>query len=163
MNRYSSIHVLFSVVALLACIAHFFCCPTKIYILKSPLHRDTVTRSAAITSCFIMIMHSPMLQGSVHNSWKLKLSPFFHGLHPHQTCRPLSMFGMLWIDVYDGVLHFPPISSNFAQPLKRSGTTFYKPQLTARSTPCEGDVSRCMRQILTGFLIHAPTFFLRYL
>jgi hypothetical protein len=22
-----------------------------------------------------------------------------HGLHTHQTCHPLSMFGMLWIDV----------------------------------------------------------------
>ena len=25
------------------------------------------------------------------------------GLHTHQTCHPLSMFGMLWIDVYDAV------------------------------------------------------------
>jgi hypothetical protein len=25
------------------------------------------------------------------------------------------MFGMLWIDVYDSVFQFPPISSNFAQ------------------------------------------------
>ncbi len=45
------------------------------------MHRDTVTRSwgpllcpssTTITSCCIMIMHGPMLQGSVHNSWKLK-------------------------------------------------------------------------------------------
>ena len=31
---------------------------------------------------------------------------------------PLSMFGMLWIDVYDSVFQFLLISRNFAQPLK---------------------------------------------
>jgi hypothetical protein len=30
----------------------------------------------------------------------------------------LSIFGRLWIDVYD-MFQFPPISSNFTQPLKR--------------------------------------------
>ncbi len=48
-------------------------------------HRDTVTRSwgpllchssTTITSCWNMITHGPMLQGSVHNSWKLKTSQF---------------------------------------------------------------------------------------
>jgi hypothetical protein len=38
------------------------------------------------------------------------------------------------------VFQFPPISCNFAQPLKRSGTTFHRPQSTAWSTLCEGDV-----------------------
>ena len=108
------------------------------------MHRATVTRSwgpllchssAAITSSFSMIMHGPM---SVHNSWKLKLSQFFHGLHTHQTCHPLSMFEILWINVYDSMFHFLPISSNFAQP-----------QSAAWSTLCEGDVSRCMRQVVT--------------
>ena len=54
-----------------------------------------------------MIIHDPMTQGSVHNSWKLKMSQFFHGLHTHQTCHPLSMFGMLWVEVYDSVFQFP--------------------------------------------------------
>jgi hypothetical protein len=45
--------------------------------------------------------------------------------------HPLSMFRMLWIDMYDRVFQFPPISSNFTQPLKRSGTTFHRPQSTA--------------------------------
>ncbi len=76
------------------------------------MHRDTVTRSwgpflchssTSITSCCSMIMHGPMLQGSVHNSWKLKTSQFLHGQHTHWTCHPLSMFGMVWIDVYDSV------------------------------------------------------------
>nr|XP_046178993.1 acyl-CoA-binding domain-containing protein 7-like isoform X1 [Oncorhynchus gorbuscha] len=46
--------------------------------------------------------------GSAYNSWKLKMSQFFHVLHTHQTCHPLSMFGMLWMDVYDSVFQFPP-------------------------------------------------------
>jgi hypothetical protein len=41
------------------------------------------------------------------------------------------MFGMLWIDVYDSVFQFPPISSNYTQSLKRIGTTFHRPQSTA--------------------------------
>jgi hypothetical protein len=41
--------------------------------------------------------------------------------------------------------------SNFTQPLKRSGTTFHRPKSTAWSTLCEGDVLRCMRQmVVTG-------------
>ena len=56
-----------------------------------------------------------MLQGSVHNSWKLKMSLFFHDLHTHQTCQPLSMFVMFWVGVYNSVFQFLPISINFAQ------------------------------------------------
>uniref|UniRef100_A0A8C1J0B0 Transposase Tc1-like domain-containing protein n=1 Tax=Cyprinus carpio TaxID=7962 RepID=A0A8C1J0B0_CYPCA len=40
------------------------------------------------------------------------------------------MFGVLWIAVYDSVFQFLPISSNFAQPLKRRGLTFQRPQST---------------------------------
>ena len=117
------------------------------------MHRYTVKRSwgplschssATITSCFSMIMS----QGSVHNSWTLKMSQFFHGLHTHQTCHPLSMFRMLWINVYNSVFQSPPISSNFSQPLKRSGTTLHSPQSTVWSTLCEGDVSCCTRQMV---------------
>ncbi len=116
------------------------------------MHRDTVTRSwgplfchssTTITSCCSIIMHGPMLQGSVHNSWKLKTSQFLHGQHTHRTCHPLSMFGMLWIGVYDSVFQFLPISSNFAQPLKRSGPTFHRPQSTTWSTLCEGGCRWC--------------------
>ncbi len=86
------------------------------------MHRDTVTRSwgpllchssTTITSCCSMIMHGPMLQGSVHNSWKLKTSQFLHGQHTNRTRHPLSMFGMLWIGVYGSMLQFLPISSKF--------------------------------------------------
>ncbi len=82
--------------------------------------------STTITSCCSMIMHGAMLQGSEHNCQ-----------HTHRTCHPLSMFGMLWIGVYDSVFQFLPISSNFAQPLKRSGATFHRPQSTIWSTLCE--------------------------
>ena len=40
------------------------------------------------------------------------MSQFFLGPDT-QTCHPLSMFGMLWIDVYDSVNQLAPISSNF--------------------------------------------------
>ncbi len=121
------------------------------------MHRDTVMRSwgpllchsfTTITSCCIMIMYGPMLQGSVHNSWKLKTSQFLHGQHTHRTCQPLSMFGMLWIGVYDNVFRFLPISINFAQPLKRSGPTFHRPQSTTRLTLCKGDLLPSMRQMV---------------
>ncbi len=65
------------------------------------MHKDTVTRSwgpllchssTTIISCCSMIMHGLMLQGSVHNSWKLKTSQFLHRQHTHRTCHPLSMF-----------------------------------------------------------------------
>ncbi len=120
------------------------------------MHRDTVMRfwgtllchsSTTITSCCSIIIHSPMLQRSVHNSWKLKTSQFLHGQHTHRTCHPLSIFGMLWIGVYDSVFQFLPISSNFTQ--KRSEPTFHRPQSTTWSTLCEGDVLHCAR--LTGF------------
>ena len=101
--------------------------------------------SATITSCFSMIIHVPVSHGSVHNSWKLKMSHFFH---TQQTCHPLSMFGVLWTNVYDSGFQFRPISSNFTQPLKRSGTTFHGPQSTAWSTLCKGDVSHSMRQMV---------------
>ncbi len=119
------------------------------------IDRDSVTRSSGpllchssttITSCCSMMMHGPMLQGSVHNSWKT--SQFLHGQHTHQTCHLLSMFGMFWIGVYSSVFQFLPISSNFAQPLKRSGPTFHRPQSATWSTLGEGDVLHCVRQMV---------------
>ncbi len=102
--------------------------------------------SRTITSCCSMIMHGPMLQGSVYNSWKLKTSQFLHGQHTHWACHPLSMFGMLWTGIYDSVFQFLSISSNFTQPLKRSGPTSHRPQSTTWSTLCKGDVLHCGRQ-----------------
>ncbi len=78
-------------------------------------YRDTVMRSWGLLLCHSSTTNTSccsMLQGSVHNSWKLKTSQFLYGQHTHQTCHPLSMFGMLWIGIYDSVLQFLPISSN---------------------------------------------------
>ncbi len=103
-------------------------------ILNAQKYRDEILRplfchsSMTITWCCSMIMHGPMLQGSVHNSWKLKNPSSCMGHHTHRTCHPLSMFRMLWIGAYDSVFQFLPITSNFAQPLKRSGPTFRRPQ-----------------------------------
>ncbi len=79
------------------------------YVMNTPvqwwsfwMHRDTVTRSwgpllyhssTTITSFCSMIMHGPILQGSVHNSWKLKTSQFLHDQQTQWTCHPLSMLG----------------------------------------------------------------------
>jgi hypothetical protein len=114
-------------------------------------HRDTVTRSwgpyschssDAITSCFSMIMHNPMLQGSVYNSWNLKMSQFFHGLHIHQTCHPLSMVEMLWIDVYDSLFQFYPANSHSHWRGVGQHSTGHNQQLYANEICC------CMRQMV---------------
>ncbi len=116
-----------------------------IFLMALWMHRVTMTRSwgpllchssMTINSCCSMIMHGSMLQGYVHNFWKLKTSQFLHGQHTPRTCHPLSMFGILWIVVYDSVFQFLPISSNFTQPLKRSGSKLHRPQSTTWSTLC---------------------------
>jgi hypothetical protein len=100
------------------------------------MHRDTVTILRPIVVP-LTPRHHLMTQGSVHNSWKLNIFQFSHGLHTHQTCHPLSMFGMLWIDMYDSMFQFPP---QYPATLHTSGTTFNRLQSTAWSTLCEGDV-----------------------
>ncbi len=123
-------------------------------ILNAQRYRDEILSPIVepfIHDHHLMLQHDntrSMLQGSVHNSWKLKTSQFLHGQHTHRTCHPLSMFGMFWIGVYDSVFQFLPKSSNFAQPLKRSGPTFHRPQSTTWLTLCEGDVLHCVRQMV---------------
>ncbi len=118
------------------------------------MYRDTVTRSwgpflchssTTITSCCSMIMHGPMLQGSVHNSWKLKTSQFLHGQHTHRTCPHWACLGCSG-SAYTTVCSFQyPATS---QPLKRSGPTYHRPQSTTWSTLCEGDVLHCVRKMV---------------
>ncbi len=123
-------------------------------ILNAQTYRDEILRPIVVPFIhdhhlmFSMIMHGPMLQGSVHNSWKLKTSQFLHGQHTHRTCHPLSMFGMLWIGVYDSVFQSLTISCNFTQTLKRSEPTSHRPQSTTWSTLCEGDVLHCVREMV---------------
>ncbi len=125
-------------------------------------YRDEILRpivchsSTTITSCCSMIMHGPMLQGSVHNSWKLKTSQFLHGQHTHRTRHPLSMFGMLGIGVYDSVFQFLPISSNFTQHWRGvdqhySGHNQQPDQLYVKEMCCTAWGKWWSHQILTGF------------
>jgi hypothetical protein len=93
-------------------------------------------------------MHSPNAQGSVHNSWKLKMSQFFHSQQSPDVKH-------VWdaLDQYDSAFPFPPISSNVAV----IEEWYNIPQ----SAPCKGDALCCVRQKvvtpdLTDFLIHAP-------
>ncbi len=132
------------------------------------MHRDTVTRSwgpllchSSITSCCSMIMHGPMRQRSVHDSWTLKTSQVLHGQHNHRTCHPLSMFGMLWIGIYDSVFQFLPISSNFTQTLKRSDQhptdhNQQPDQLYVKEMCCTAWSKWWSHQILTGFRTTPP-------
>ncbi len=101
-------------------------------------------------------MHGPMLQGSVHNSWKLKTSQFLHGQHTHRTCHPLSMF---WIWRIQHVFQFLPISSNFTQAIEEEWTNI--PQAKINNL-INSMGRRCVAlhwgkwwsfQILTGFRI----------
>ncbi len=122
-------------------------------ILNAQRYRDEILSPIVVSFIHdhhLMLQHDNARPhvASVDNSWKLKTSQFLHGQHTHQTCHPLSMFGMLLIGVCDSAFQFLPISSNSAQPLKRSGPTFHRPQSTTRSTLCEGEVLHCMRQMV---------------
>ena len=113
----------------------------------------------AVRSCWILDLYTIL--------WKLKMSQFFHGLHTHQTCHPLRMFGMLWVDIYDRVFQFPLISSNFAQHWRvgqhSTGHNQQPDQLYAKEMCCAAWGKWWSHQILTGFLIHASTFSFWYL
>jgi hypothetical protein len=82
------------------------------------------------------------------------MSQFFHGLHTHQTCHPLSMFGMLWIDIYQRV----PVPNNIQQLRTAIDEEWDNiPQVTIKSL-INSEEMCCSawwsHQILTGFLIH---------
>ncbi len=135
------------------------------------MYRHTMTRSwgpllchssTTITSCCSMVIHGPMLQGSVLNSWKLKTSQFLHGQHTHRTCQPLSMFGMLWIGVNDSVF---PVPANIQQPhtshwrgvdQHSTGHNQQPDQLYAKEMCCTEWGKWWSHQILTGFLNPTP-------
>ncbi len=119
------------------------------------IHRDTVTRfwdpllchlSTTITSCCSMIMHGPMLQGSVHNSWKLKTSQFLHGQHTHLT-RHVTHWACLGCSALDRrIRQRVPVPANIQQlrtAIEEERTNIS--QSTTWSTLCEGDVLHCTR------------------
>ncbi len=101
--------------------------------------------------------HGPMLQGSVHNSWKLKTSQFLHGQHSHRTCHPLSTFGMLWISVYDSLCYsscqYPATSHSHWRGVDQNSTCHNQQpdQLYAKLMCCITWGKWWSHQILTGF------------
>ncbi len=127
------------------------------------MHRDTVTRSwgpllchssTTITSCCSMIMHCPMLQGSVHNSWKLKTSQFLHGQHTHQTCHPWSMFTTVCFSScqYAATLH----SHWRGVDQQSTGHNQQPDQLYAKEMCCTAWGKWWSHKILTGFRTPGP-------
>ncbi len=113
------------------------------------MHRDTVTRSwgpllchssTTITSFCSMIIHSTMLQRSVHNSWKLKTSQFLHGQHTHRTCHPLSMFGMPCRRIRQHV----QVPANIQQ----LHTAIEEEWTNIPQARIKGDVLHCVRQMV---------------
>ena len=127
-------------------------------------HRDTVMRFwgllschsyAADTSCFRMIMYGPKSQGSVHNSWKLKMS---HGLHTHPTCHQLSIFGMLWIDVHNSSRQYTETSHSHWRGVGEHSTGHnQQPDQLYVKEMCLAAWGKWLHQIRTGFLITPDT------
>ncbi len=68
--------------------------------------------STTITSCCSMIMHGPMLQGLVHNSWKLKTSQFLHGQHRHLDMSPIEH---VWDALDRRIQQRVPVPANIQQ------------------------------------------------
>ncbi len=101
-------------------------------ILNAQRYHDEILRPIVVPFIHdhhLMLQHDnawPHVARICTQFWKLKTFQLLHGQHTHWTCHPLSMFGMLWIGVYDSMFQFLPISSNFTQPLKRSGPTFHR-------------------------------------
>ncbi len=113
------------------------------------MHRDTVTRawgpllchsSTTITSCCNMIMYGPMLQGLVHNFWKLKTSQFLHGQHIHRTACSISC-------------QYPATSHSHWRGVDQHSTGHNQQpeQLYAKEMCCTAWGKWWSHQILTGF------------
>ncbi len=119
-------------------------------ILNAQRYRDEILRpvvvsSTTITSCCSMIMHSPHVSTICTQFLEVENIPVLVWPVYSPDMSPIEhVWDALDRCIYDSVFQFLPISSNFAQPLKRSGTTFHRPQ----STLCEGDVLHCVRQML---------------
>ncbi len=131
------------------------------------MHRDTVKiswgpllchSSMTITSCYSIIMHGTVLQGSVHNSWKLKTSQFLHGQHTHRTCHPLSMFGMLWAYTTEcfSSWQYPATSHSYWRGVNQHSTGQQHDQLYAKEMCCTVWGKWWSHQILTGFRAPPP-------
>jgi hypothetical protein len=120
--------------------------------------------SANITSCFSMIMHDPMTQGSIHIFWKLKMFQFFHGLHTHSPNR--SHIEHVW-DALDWRV-WQRVPTNIQQLCTVIEEEWDNIQQATINSLINSMWRRCVMldeancifyHIWTGFLIHSPTFF----
>ncbi len=143
-----------------------------ILLMEFWMHRDTVTRSwgpllchssTTITSCCSMIMHGTMLQGSVHNSWKLKTSQFLHGQHTHTGhvthwgC--LGCSGSAYTTACSSSCQYPAISHSHWRGVDQHATGHNQQpdQLYAEEMCCTVWGILWSHQILTGFRTPPPT------
>ncbi len=99
--------------------------------------------STTITSCCSMIMHGPMLQGSVHNSWKLKTSQLL--LPGHVThCACLGCSGSAYTTAFSSSCQYLATSHSHSREVDQhpTGHNQQPDQL------CEGNVLHCVRQMV---------------
>ncbi len=129
------------------------------------MHRDTVMRSwgpllchssMTITSCCSMIMHSPMLRGSVHDSWKLKTSLAWPAYSPpghvtHWAC--LGCSGSVYTTACSSSCHYPATSHSHLKEVDQhsKGHNQQPYQLYAKEKCSTAWDKRWSHQILTGF------------
>ncbi len=129
------------------------------------LHRDTVTRSwgpllchssTTITSCCSMIMHSPMMWGSVHNSWKLNIlnscmASILTGHVTHWAC--LGCSGSVYTKACSSSCQYPATSHSHWRGVDQhfTGHNQQPDQLYAKEMCCTARGKWWSHQILTGF------------
>ncbi len=91
-------------------------------ILDAQIYRDEILRPIVVQfihDLYLMLQHDnarPHVARICTQFLEAKNIPVLAWPAYSPTCHPLSMFGMLWIGVYDSVFQFLPISSNFTQP-----------------------------------------------
>ncbi|KAL7880522.1 hypothetical protein SRHO_G00027760 [Serrasalmus rhombeus] len=86
-------------------------------ILNAQRYRDKILRPMPfIHDHHLMLQHDdawPHIERICTQFLEAENIPVLNSQLTHRTCHPLSMFGMLWIGVYDSVFQSLPISSNF--------------------------------------------------
>ncbi len=122
----------------------------------------------------IMIMHGPMLQGSVHiyiyiYAFSRRFYPKRLTVHPGYTCFVCTQFleaenipvlawpayspdmspiEHVWDALDRRIRQCVPVPANIQQLCNSHWVHAYRPQSTTWSTLCEGDVLHCMRQMV---------------
>ncbi len=130
------------------------------------MHRDTVTRSwgpvlchssTSITSCCSMIMHGPMLQGSVHNSRTSScMASILTGHVTHWAC--LGCSGSAYTTVCSSSFQYPATSLSHWRGVDQHSTDRNQQpdQLYVKEMCCTAWGKWWSHQILTGFRYNAP-------